>query len=344
VKLLLLRFSALGDVALLSATAYAALEQNEHLHLGIVSKPQFEALFPKHPRLTFIGVDLKQKYQGVSGLWRLAYEFKANAWPLLIDEHQVLRTWILSLFFRLHGGRALAFPKGRFAKWMAVHPWIKSRKQLTHTAERYAIPLRKLGLAVNIAPKYLPDFSLPSEKAFGIFTDRNARRTHIGIAPLAKHESKTWGIDHIAELIKQIIADKPDTDIWLFGGKEDISQLDQLLRISDNVKLIAGQCSLRQEMDIIRSLDVMLSMDSGNMHLASLCGTPVVSIWGGTHPVCGFAPLFNEHLMVQSDLPCRPCTIYGRTSRKWQKKCYELAFHTLDIPAISKLIESQVSK
>ena len=83
-----------------------------------------------------------------------------------------------------------------------------------------------------------------------------------------------------------------------------------------NVESVAGKYTLGEELELMRGLRVMVTMDSANMHLASLVGTRVVSIWGATHPDAGFMGYGqSQNDCMQRDLPCRPCSIYGK------KKC-----------------------
>jgi ADP-heptose:LPS heptosyltransferase len=81
-----------------------------------------------------------------------------------------------------------------------------------------------------------------------------------------------------------------------------------------------------------------LCMDSGNMHLGALAGVPVVSVWGGTHPNLGFSPLFNEQHIIQVDLPCRPATVYGKITKKWQRSCYQAAFEQISPASVAQKI------
>lgn len=79
--------------------------------------------------------------------------------------------------------------------------------------------------------------------------------------------------------------------------------------------IAAGQLKIRQEIALMKTLDLMVCVDSSNMHLAALAGVPVLSIWGGTHPGVGFAPFAKDAGVIQvtrEELPCRPCSVFGR--------------------------------
>jgi len=80
---------------------------------------------------------------------------------------------------------------------------------------------------------------------------------------------------------------------------------------------MVGKLNMSQELALMSQLDIMYSMDSANMHLASLVNTPVISLWGATHPYAGFMG-WNQSTdnAIQVDLSCRPCSVYG------QKPCF----------------------
>jgi ADP-heptose:LPS heptosyltransferase len=135
---------------------------------------------------------------------------------------------------------------------------------------------------------------------------------NIGIAPFAKHQGKCYPPDKMKEVVQKLSQD--GYQIFLFGGgKAEIKILSSWIsEMGDHVKLVAGNFSFKEELEIISQLDVMCSMDSANMHLASLFSIPVISIWGATHPFAGFLGFGqSEELAVSLDLPCSPCSVFG---------------------------------
>jgi len=104
----------------------------------------------------------------------------------------------------------------------------------------------------------------------------------------------------------------PDVEIFFFSSKEEKLLLESWMEKYSNTKSIAGKMNLHEELILMNQMDLIVSMDSANMHLASLVNTPVISIWGATHPFAGFYG-FNqdESNIIQTDLPCRPCSIFG---------------------------------
>src|SRR5690606_16458555 len=110
----------------------------------------------------------------------------------------------------------------------------------------------------------------------------------IGVAPFAAHKSKMYPL----ELMKQVIeALSKDYKVILFGGgKKEMAVLNDFKRCFENVINTSGKFTIGEELDVMSNLDVMVSMDSGNAHLAAMLGVKVVTIWGVTHPFAGFAP------------------------------------------------------
>ena len=137
----------------------------------------------------------------------------------------------------------------------------------------------------------------------------------IGIAPFAAHKSKMYPL----ELMENVIEKLNETwkyHILLFGGgKEEIKQLKKIETKFSSASNIAGILSFKEELALISNLDIMLSMDSGNGHLAAMYGVPVVSLWGVTHPYAGFAPFGqpkkNNLLADRTKYPSIPTSIYG---------------------------------
>jgi ADP-heptose:LPS heptosyltransferase len=140
----------------------------------------------------------------------------------------------------------------------------------------------------------------------------------LGVAPFAKHKGKIYPIDKMEEVVAYF-AERPDVKVFLFGaGKEEKEILERWeAKYTDAISMV-GKLDLKGELDVINRLDAMLAMDSANMHLASIVDTPVVSVWGATHPIAGFYGWHQppENAIQVTDLPCRPCSIFG------SKDCY----------------------
>ena len=115
------------------------------------------------------------------------------------------------------------------------------------------------------------------------------------------------------ETVIDYFSKKEEIKILLFGaGRQEVEILEKWEKSYPRVISLAGKLQLHEELQVLNLSDALISMDSANMHLASLVGTPVISIWGATHPSAGFYG-FNQcpDNIIQADLPCRPCSTYG---------------------------------
>ena len=143
---------------------------------------------------------------------------------------------------------------------------------------------------------------------------RNSWEQWIGIAPFAAHEGKIYPPRLMSQVIDQLIDSHPRCRIFLFGrGKDEDRTFPEWCEAKPQCVFVARHLeTMHQELILMSHLHVMVSMDSANMHLASLCATPVVSVWGATHPYAGFMGWGQStDNIVQLDLPCRPCSVYG---------------------------------
>lgn len=332
-NILIIRFSAFGDVALTVPVIDAILTEHQDVKITLLTRAFFKPLFPKHPRFEFKSADLKGKHKGVIGLRKLYQELKPNDYDVVIDLHDVIRTKVLRTYFKLGGTKTIIFDKGRKVKKELVAGTIPFQK-LPHTTERYLKSFEQINLTseIDLNKKWLTP--TPSSCATDFIT--NLRGKVIGIAPFAAKPSKEWGIDKVDELIHQL----KESTILLFGaGEREKNELEKLADKYENAINLVGKFNLEEELAIIDRLDAMVAMDSANMHLATLVQTPVVSIWGPTHYFLGFGPLNNEDNIVEipkEQLPCRPCSVFGKLENKDAEKC---AHQSMEQISVKKVLE-----
>jgi ADP-heptose:LPS heptosyltransferase len=312
-KLLIIRTSAMGDVALLTPLLRALRSQYPDIEMTLVTRPAFAPFFYSIPGLNLFLTDLKKKHKGISGIFRLWSDLKKeHEFNYVIDLHNVLRSKILRRLFNLSGVPFYSIDKGRKEKRGVLSG--RKKIQLTHSVERYSEVFGRAGFPVKTEKG--PWITAPADaqkRAAGLLTETDL--IHIGVAPYAKHDLKTWPEEHMIRLL-EMIAGKFKVRFWLFGGKEETHQLISMQnRIPESV-LVAGTLSLDEELALISRLKFMISMDSSNMHMATLTGIKVISIWGGTDPLTGFGAWsqpeeYSIRIPVE-ELTCRPCTVYGK--------------------------------
>jgi len=305
-KILIIRFSALGDIAMTVPVVHDLAMQYPDLEITMLSREMARPLFERMPsNVHFITADLNGRHKGLLGLCRLWRDAHLNDFDYIADFHDVLRTWWLRAEGCLHCKKIAKIDKGRQGKKALTRQKDKVLVQQATSFERYAKVLEQLGFPIT--PKFTKlDYSCFCEK------EKTTNETWVGLAPSAKYNAKVYPSEKMEQVIKAL-NERENTTVFLFGGgTEEDQQIDNLCSKYEHVKPAKSQQGLKGELALMGQLDVMLSMDSANMHLASLVGTRVFSIWGGTHPYAGFMG-WNQKKSdcIQLDLPCRPCSVYG---------------------------------
>lgn len=314
--ILVIRFSALGDVAMTVPVVYSLARQYPHLRITVLSRPFARPFFENlAPNIGFMGADVKKEYHGVKGLNTLYRRLTAKNFTAIADLHNVLRSNYLRMRFNFDRYRVAHIDKHREGKHALVAFNNKRLVQQPTSFQNYADVFARLGYPIeinftSIFPQGKADLStLPNSIGMKL-----AAQPWIGIAPFAAHEGKIYPLDLMHKVINIIISRHPSCRIFLFGGGKHENKLiaDIEQKFSNAVNASALLHGLSNELRLMSNLDVMISMDSANMHLSSLVGTPVVSVWGATHPYAGFMGWGQDpDNAVQIDLPCRPCSIYG---------------------------------
>jgi ADP-heptose:LPS heptosyltransferase len=314
--ILVIRFSAMGDVAMTVPVIKNILLQNPSLQITVVSNAFFKPLFDGLERCNFHPAYLKEKHRGAAGMFRLYKELKtAAAFDAIADLHNVLRSKLLSFFFKISSLPAAAIDKGREEKKALTRKDNKILKQLTSMHERYAMVFKNIGMGVMLEP-HQPVYKKQSPPALlaDIFSDG---KKIIGVAPFAQHREKMYPIEKMKTVVKELCGQN-NTILLFGGGATEAAVLQQWEDEMPSVKNMAGKFSFAEELNIISNLHVMISMDSANMHLASLYKIPVISIWGATHHYAGFYGWGQDEKNIAgiNNLSCRPCSVFGN------KPCY----------------------
>ncbi|MEI6047804.1 MAG: glycosyltransferase family 9 protein [Bacteroidota bacterium] len=312
-RLLVIRSSAMGDVALTTPVLMGMRDQYPDVELLLLTRQAFKPFFSSIDGLQLFFPDLKNRHKGFVGLLHLFSDLRQKGEiDFVIDLHDVLRSKILRLLFRLSGVPSSVINKGRSEKKSVIRGKIKTR--IKHSVERYCDVFAKAGFPVMPAkgPWIIPSAEALDKVSIMMNAPGNL---NIGVAPFAKHKLKMWPEEYMVRLIK-LIAEKHNAKFWLFGGKEESEKLKAFQTKVPGSFNTVGKLNLEEELALISKLDLMIAMDSSNMHMAALCGIKVISIWGGTDPLNGFGAWMqpeNYSVSIPADeLTCRPCTIYGK--------------------------------
>lgn len=315
---LVTRFSALGDVAMTLPLLYNAARSNPERRFVLLTRPHAAKIFINAPaNLIVEGVDLDNHGSAGDMLSLCAGLLRRYDIDTYADLHDVLRTKVMRLRMRLHGVKVSHIDKQRSNRKALTRSRGKSLEPIRAVQALYADVFDRLGIRREKTFISLYGSGEAAESDFaGIYADTGhtrAREKWIAIAPFARHKGKIYPGRSMLKVI-DYFADRSDCRLFLLGaGAEETAKLELWRSGRSNVVNVASaKAGFAAELALLSHCDVLLSMDSANMHLASLVGCPVVSIWGATHPYAGFYGRGQKpDNAVQLALPCRPCSIYG---------------------------------
>jgi ADP-heptose:LPS heptosyltransferase len=330
----------MGDVAMTVPVLRAFNQKYPNVKITVISTPFFQPLFDAIPNVTFFSFDKKGKHKGFLGLLRLFLELRKRNIDAFADLHNVLRSKVIRGLFALSGKKVAFTDKGRKEKKEVTRAVNKIFRPLSTVFERHANVFSALGFPINLSNPAFPGKSKLSSEILSVVGEKNEK--WIGIAPFAQHDSKVYPLDLMGKVIYQL-AENPNHKILLFGGgKKEIETLEALSKLYKNVISVAGKLKFNQEIQLISNLDVMLSMESGNGHIAAILGVKTITLWGATHPYLGFSPFHQpeeNNLVSDRNLyPKLPTSIYGNK----KVEGYEDAMRTiLPESIVEKVIQLQ---
>jgi ADP-heptose:LPS heptosyltransferase len=279
------------------------------LQVTMLSRKQVAPLFKNMPsNVHFYGADLKGRHRGIKGLNLLLKDIAYKQFDLIADMHNVLRSRWLVLRMLLAHKKVATLRKGRIKKWLLTNT--RYNEALIPTIQRYWNVLNQLGIHVS--------------RNEGSYVEHD--RKGYGIAPFAAHQGKIYPLDKMEKVVEML--SMTGESVYLFGaGDKEREILLAWEGRYTNVYSLVGKYSMDEEIDLMGRLRVMITMDSANMHLASIAGTRVVSVWGATHPQAGFLGYGQKEsdCVQRLDLACRPCSIYGNKPCKFgDYRCFNI--------------------
>jgi ADP-heptose:LPS heptosyltransferase len=323
----------MGDVAMTVPVIKALSENYQNAEIILLTGRLFNPFFKDIPRLRIINPDLKGTHKGIIGMYKLYRHILSEYKPeLFIDLHDVLRTKILRFFFRFSGIASHSIDKGRRDKRALTSKKNKDLRQLKHSVERYIEALAKADFNIDPSFKLKKQFEMSPEIRELIGSDLKK----IGLAPFAKHPQKQYPLEKTSELIELLVS--KGYELFIFGGgKHEADYAEQPAENYPRVTSLVNRFKLRDEIALMHHMDLMITMDSANMHMAALTDTKILSIWGATHPYAGFTPYIKKErsiIMQIEDLECRPCSVFGN------KPCYKETLECLHGISPKKIAET----
>ena len=316
-NILVIRLSAIGDVAITVPVIYSAARANPQDSFTVLTQAFLMPVFMNRPsNVEVIGINTKAAEKGLVGLLKFASALIKYDFDIVLDLHNVIRTMIIRTLFRFEGKHIYVVDKARKERKQLTAKEHKHLKPLRPVIERYADVFRAAGLKYEETFTSLYDTNPADLTAMESLTGPKSGKW-IGIAPFAKHRGKIYPVDDMEQVVAKLSGNEAYT-LFLFGGRGyEEAVLEQWAFQYPRVISVVGKYALDSELALISQLDVLLCMDSANMHFASLVGTRVVSVWGATHPYAGFYGYHQKtEDIIQENLSCRPCSVFG------QKPCF----------------------
>ncbi len=337
--ILVIRLSAMGDVAMVVPVLRIFRTKYPKVKLTILTRKFFEPIFDGIENLNVYHIDTDGRHKGVLGLYRLYREIRKLKIDAVADLHNVLRSNVLKICFSLDKINVKQIDKGRVEKKALTKTVNKKLKQLKTTHQRYADVFEKLGYFIDLKNHEFPKKLTLSPEILSL-TQKSTKKW-LGIAPFAQYKSKTYPLDLLIKVIEKL--NKEDRfELFLFGGgKKESDTLNNIESKYKNVINTVGKLSFQEELKLISNLDGMLSMDSGNAHLAAMFGVPTITLWGVTHPFAGFMPFGQP--MERAILPNLekynqiPTSIYGNKVPEGYEKVMRTIKPQTVLDAVNKL-------
>jgi ADP-heptose:LPS heptosyltransferase len=322
-KTLILRFSSLGDVAMIVPVIRCLCKKYPNQEFIMVSRKKFKPLFKEHQNLSFFQVDFDNRHKGFIGVFKLFKDLKKIKPNRVADLHHVLRTRILTLLFKLCFYNVKRLDKMRIEKNRLTRSKNKVFKPLTPVHFKYQEVFNKLGFQIDLSK----DHTYPIPKNLNNFEITN-NNPKVGIAPFAKHIGKVYPLDLMQKIIAYL---SQNNQVFLFGFGDELKILEKWKSSYKNVHCPSSNSNFKQEIELISNLDLMISMDSANGHIASIYNVPVITIWGLTHPFTGFSTFNsaeeNQFTVDRIKFPLIPTSIYGNKKIKG----YSDAMRSIDL-------------
>lgn len=312
-KILVVRFSKIEDVAMTLPVVYSFATQYPQHQITVLSNVFFAPLFGKMPKnVAFYGINLNEEHSGWLGLQWLYHDVKKGCFDAIADFQDSFRSKYLRWRLSMTGTKAAYIKKELREQKQLTRKKHKIVERQKTSFQRYANVLSEIGYPIKLDFISLFGTGKGEITCMVPLTGEKGNYKWIGIAPFTPHVGKIYPLSK-QERVLELLTSHTNTKVILFGGGEkEVEVLNKWANQYPNVISTAGKLALDSELALMSHLDVMVSMDSANMHLASLVNIPVVSIWGATHPYAGLAG-WNQSPgnAVQADLPCRPCSLSG---------------------------------
>lgn len=338
------RLSALGDVVLTTGVLNY-WHQQYGWRFTVVTRSEWASVFYGHPAVDkTIELSREQlQFPAILSTFRtIAYEHKGQG---LIDLHGTLRSRLLALLWR---GSVFSYKKSSLerrlflcASWNSIRDWSAQRLQRWNVPQRYAlafnqeVPLRRKVTPVIFVSEEEKKHALHllQNVQRPLYTGINSKSKHlVALHPYSTHAHKAWLPSAWQALANALSEANID---WFIIG-----------RGAHNIDITGGtdfsnQTTLRETCALLEQADVLVTGDSGPMHLAGAVGTPVVALFGPTTKEWGFYPEGEQDVILESNMPCRPCSLHGSSDCPHGTQCMNTITPGTVMQAVKQIVAAK---
>jgi lipopolysaccharide heptosyltransferase II len=311
-KILVFRLSSIGDIVLTSALVRCLKKQYPEAQIDFVIKKQFKQLIEFNPHLHTIYTI--NSSEGINGLRKVKATIKQEQYDVFIDIHKNMR----SLFIMVGSGakRTLTYKKHIFKRTLLTSFGFNKYKNITHVYQRFIEAAKPIDVKNDnegtelFIPSNIDVKVLQVLLSNGLIGDK----PYVLFCPGASFKNKQWLPERFVELAKYLL-DKEDVNVVLSGGRaeEDICKYI-LQETNGRVIDLSVRFTILESAVIAKYAKAVVANDTGMLHIAEALKVPVVGIYGPTSRQLGYYPILEKSLVVEVDLPCRPCTKMGAQS------------------------------
>lgn len=323
-KILLIRFSSIGDIVLTTPVVRAIKQQTDY-ELHVITKKQYAGIYKENPNVNKV-------YSFNKFITECLVDLKKEKFDIIIDLQKNFRSYQLKRKLKV---KSFTFPKLNIKKWLLVNFKINQLPNV-HIVDRYFQAVEELG--VKNDNKGLEFFISPKDVVIPVNINKDLNNGFVGFVLGGQHITKIFPPEKAAAVISKL-----DIAVVLLGGSDDKSRGEEIINLTTNTKVIntCGELNLNQSASLIQQSDVVITNDTGLMHIAAALNKKIVSIWGNTVPAFGMYPYMPENnsnyfISEVEGLSCRPCSKLG------YQKCPKKHFRCMmdqDVDAIVEAIE-----
>ncbi|MEA2030622.1 MAG: D-glycero-beta-D-manno-heptose 1,7-bisphosphate 7-phosphatase [candidate division Zixibacteria bacterium] len=316
-RILVIRFGSLGDVILTSPTILNLKISYPESRLTFLTKERFRQIVER-----FDGVDdviTLQSNTGLRNLSKLLVKLGREHFDIVVDLHGNPRSWLVRKI--LAAPQTVVYPKRRWERRQAIDSE-NLPKTWPHTIDLYNDCLRQLdGLSPAMNPVLIPP-ELETDNS-EIYRKLNSNNQWILIAPGAAHPTKQWPLERFAEVSEELHDKYGANIIWAISSFDNVST-SYIGSLGSDAVIELVDLPIEKLASIIAHCRLTIANDSGIAHLSSAVGTPVIALFGPTHPVLGFSPAGLHDKVLDVDEPCRPCSLHGdKPCHRDKRYCFE---------------------